>query len=111
MEDRLGGPLLQALDGLAEALAAGCVLLERLGAAPVLPDGLVAGNVAGLLWDGRQELLLVSRSGKAAGCAPSREDFVVVEAFDQSHWSCSFCGKVRPTSDTRRVFTRELEST
>ena len=88
---------LEGVESLSKALASCCVLLERLGAAPVLPDGLVAGNCAALL---APELLLVTRSGKTAGLEPTAADFVVVEAFDQAIWSCSYCGAVRPTSDT-----------
>ncbi|CAE7338519.1 unnamed protein product [Symbiodinium natans] len=96
-------PLLSEFRRLCEALAAAVVLLEETGAAPVLPDGLVAGNCSALLRGTSEEMLLVSRSGKDAGMMPSEADFVAVQAFDWEGWSCHFCPAkpgARPTSDT-----------
>ena len=82
-------------------MADASLLLEVSGAAPVLPDGLVAGNCAALLRDGQQELLLVTRSGKAAGHRCGWQDVAAVASFDVGRWSCDFFGEgIRPTSDT-----------
>ncbi|CAJ1346876.1 unnamed protein product [Effrenium voratum] len=49
-----------------------------------------------------QEMLLVSRSGKAAGALPCAADFVAVRSFSRDAWSCDFSASpgVQPTSDT-----------
>ncbi|CAJ1453026.1 unnamed protein product [Effrenium voratum] len=49
-----------------------------------------------------EEMLLVSRSGKAAGALPCAADFVAVRSFSRDAWSCDFSASpgVQPTSDT-----------
>ncbi len=81
-------------------LAAVMARLERAGAAPVLPDGLVGGNAALRIG---ATLLFVSRSGKPAGHRMTLDDFVLVTSFDESTWACTYqCGggDARPSSDT-----------
>mmetsp|Transcript_37366 Transcript_37366/g.80466 ORF Transcript_37366/g.80466 Transcript_37366/m.80466 type:complete len:245 (+) Transcript_37366:33-767(+) len=102
LAERLSSGMLAEFRGTCEVLANACVLLEQMGAAPILADGLVAGNCAAVLRDNDEEMLLVTRSGKAAGKHPTEQDFVTVQSFDANAWSCNFCGypEMRPTSDT-----------
>lgn len=113
LEEELGGELLQGFNQLTRSLADALVLLEETGAAPIAPDGLVAGNCSALVEvavkaeDDKEakseEILLVSKSGKSAGKRPTKEDFVAVQSFDRDAWSCRFCPAgvgAKPTSDT-----------
>ncbi|CAJ1453025.1 unnamed protein product [Effrenium voratum] len=52
---------------LSKALAEGCVLLEQTGAAPVLADGLVAGNCAAVLDGGEGAEVRFQGRGRADG--------------------------------------------
>ncbi|CAE7256315.1 unnamed protein product [Symbiodinium necroappetens] len=97
------GPLFSEFRSLCDALSGAAIMLEDIGAAPVLPDGFVAGNCSALLQGAAEEMLLVTRSGKDAGVRPSESDFVAVQSFDWNEWSCCFCPAkmgARPTSDT-----------
>eukprot|EP00434_Breviolum_minutum_P012384 symbB.v1.2.010908.t1/scaffold723.1/size168984/1 len=64
LETTLSSDMMAQFRGTCEGLAQACVLLEQTGAAPILADGLVAGNCSALL-QGKEEMLLVTRSGKA----------------------------------------------
>eukprot|EP00439_Symbiodinium_sp_Y106_P022074 s5801_g2.t1 len=101
-EQKLGS-LFSEFRSLCEALSHAAVMLEEIGAAPILPDGFVAGNCSALLQGAAEEMLLVTRSGKDAGVRPSESDFVAVQSFDWNEWSCCFCPAkmgAKPTSDT-----------
>ncbi|CAE8705188.1 unnamed protein product [Polarella glacialis] len=106
LEASLGKELLARFSALADSLADAVVLMEESGATPVLSDGLVAGNCSALLLTDEpdaEESLMVSKSGKAAGLRPTKDDFVAVQSFDTDAWSCDFCPAAvgsRPTSDT-----------
>lgn len=105
LQKELGSEELRRFEELTGSLADALVLLEETRAAPILPDGLVAGNCSALVEaaDAGEAILLVSKSGKSAGKRPIREDFVAVQSFDRDAWSCRFCpaGKgEKPTSDT-----------
>lgn len=80
-------------------LHSSCELLEKLGYAPVCPDGKVAGN--GAIRCG--EAMLVSRSGKSAGEPYSPDNYCFVERFDEETWTAYFRANgsdTRPSSDT-----------
>lgn len=88
-----------------KALADALSEMEESGAAPVAPDGKIGGNGAILIeskiGDGGFDLV-VSRSGKEAGCKLTEEDFVLVTKFCKEKWSVSYesiIGENQPTSD------------
>jgi len=79
--------------------------MERSGAAPVMKDGKVGGNVAARIVTGGDGLdfLVVSRSARRAGQSyTADDDFCVVAGFDAANWRVDFYGKdasTLPTSD------------
>eukprot|EP00451_Oxyrrhis_marina_P016301 CAMPEP_0204310496 /NCGR_PEP_ID=MMETSP0469-20131031/1757_1 /ASSEMBLY_ACC=CAM_ASM_000384 /TAXON_ID=2969 /ORGANISM="Oxyrrhis marina" /LENGTH=231 /DNA_ID=CAMNT_0051290285 /DNA_START=71 /DNA_END=763 /DNA_ORIENTATION=- len=81
-------------------LSAALVVLEELGAAPIAPDGKLAGNAGAVCPQG----IIVSRSGKPPGVVPAASDFCVVGSFDSEKWSCEYGRSsasdcAQPTSD------------
>eukprot|EP00667_Euglena_gracilis_P018643 EG_transcript_19845 len=94
-DERLWRPLSDALH-----------LLEQLGAAPVLPDGKVGGNLAALTPAEApvdESGIIVSRSGKEAGKMSLANDFTVVKGFNAETWTGTFLSHsedAKPSSDT-----------
>merc|ERR1711976_194319 len=79
--------------------------LEKTGAAPVLPDGKVGGNAAFRLQvDNKQEVIVLSRSGKTSGQRfDLKKDVCIVTHFDKDKWASEYFSiskDVLPTSDT-----------
>ena len=85
-------------------LADAVQLLELSGAAPVVEDGKVAGNVAARMMINGLDFLVVSKSGKLSGPPLSVEDeFCIVTGFDHEKWSLEYYAKdssTLPTSDS-----------
>ncbi|PAA73820.1 hypothetical protein BOX15_Mlig002213g4 [Macrostomum lignano] len=106
----------------ANLLTMACALewMQDRGAAPVAPDGRLAGNAAAVLArtaggvGGDDQLtLLVSRSGRAQGPSDTERDFCVVTSFDFTAWSCGYyasSSEIQPTSDTPLHWSALLES-
>ena len=87
--------------------------LEISGAAPILPDGKVGGNVGCLLEYQGQYVLLASRSGKEAGHKLDTDEFCVVTEFNRESWGANFHSKseeYNPTSDTPLLWFALVEA-
>jgi len=84
-------------------LAAALQLTESCGAAPVVEDGKVAGNVAARIVSDDVDVLVVSRSGRQALQSFSAHDqFCIVTGFNAARWSVDYYGRdasTLPTSD------------
>ena len=85
-------------------LAGALLLMEKSGAAPVMEDGKVGGNVAARIVADDLDILVVSKSGRLYGQSASIEDtFCIVTEFDPRQWSLNYYAKnssILPTSDT-----------
>eukprot|EP00747_Dinoflagellata_sp_TGD_P121250 gnl/TRDRNA2_/TRDRNA2_173397_c0_seq1.p1 gnl/TRDRNA2_/TRDRNA2_173397_c0~~gnl/TRDRNA2_/TRDRNA2_173397_c0_seq1.p1 ORF type:complete len:321 (-),score=62.89 gnl/TRDRNA2_/TRDRNA2_173397_c0_seq1:122-1084(-) len=107
LKDELPSKQLMQFEALWDPLADSLVLLEETGAAPIAPDGALAGNASALLegTGGSPDSLIVSRSSKPPGKKPAREDFVAVMSFDSKAWGCVYSPAkqgqgFKPTSDS-----------
>ena len=74
--------------------------MEACGAAPLLPDGKVAGN--GAFISSQRSGVFVSRSGKEKGARCGPEDFVLLHHFDAKAWKAEFSSYSghHPSSDS-----------
>lgn len=93
-------------------LGAALNLLEKHGAAPILPDGKVGGNAAFL--SDENGILFVSQSGKYPGAEVKPENFCAVNNFDRINWEASYFtqsdNSIRPSSDTPLLWASIVES-